>query len=117
AQLAAHTAAYQTERAEHKALVLPDGSTVRLGALTSISLNYTDEMRYLVLEGGEAFFEVARDQRRPFIVQTGAITVKAVGTAFNVRRAAERVSVTVSEGAVDVVRKPANQGASSDAAA
>jgi transmembrane sensor len=106
----AHTAAYQTPRAKHENISLPDGSVVKLGALSSISLNFTDETRYLVLEGGEAFFEAARDASRPFIVQVGAVTVRAVGTAFNVRRAQERVVVAVSEGAVDVGQKKAKRG-------
>jgi transmembrane sensor len=109
----AHTAAYQTPRAQHENISLPDGSVVKLGALSSVSLSFTDETRYLVLEGGEAFFEVARDARRPFIVQVGAVTVRAVGTAFNVRRAQERVVVAVSEGAVDVGQKKAKRGSSS----
>jgi transmembrane sensor len=108
-----HTAAYQTQRAKHEDVRLPDGSTVKLGALSSISLNFTDEARYLVLEGGEAFFEVARDSRRPFIVQVGAVTVRAIGTAFNVRRADARVVVAVSEGAVDVGQKRARHEGSS----
>ncbi len=100
----AHTAVYHTERAAHRVVNLPDGSEVRLGAASSVSLNYTDETRYLVLEGGEAFFQVARDLTRPFIVQAGSVRVRAVGTAFNVRRAEQRVVVTVSDGAVDVAR-------------
>lgn len=102
------TALYRTERAAHRTVDLPDGSRVRLGAASSVFLNYTDEARYLVLEGGEAFFEVARDSARPFIVQAGTINVRALGTAFNIRRAEERVVVTVSEGAVNVAHGAGN---------
>ena len=49
-----------------------------------------------------AFFRVAKDPARPFIVKVGATTVAAVGTAFNIRRAGERVVVGVSEGTVKV---------------
>jgi transmembrane sensor len=108
-----HTAAYETPRAKHESISLPDGSVVKLGALSSISLNFTDEARYLALEGGEAFFEATRDINRPFIVQAGAVTVRAIGTAFNVRRAQERVVVAVSEGAVDVGRNKSTHGVSS----
>jgi transmembrane sensor len=65
-------------------------------------LYFTAEARYVVLEGGEAYFEVAHDVSRPFIVQVGAVTVRAVGTAFNIRRAQERIVIAVTEGAVAV---------------
>ena len=54
------------------------------------------------LEGGEAFFTVAHNRERPFIVKAGDVRIRAVGTAFNVRRAGTRVVVAVTEGAVDV---------------
>ena len=97
------TSVYRTERGKHEIVNLVDGSQVRVGAKSSIFVTYTDEGRYLVLEGGEAFFKVTHDSERPFIVQAGSISVRAVGTEFSVRRAAERVMVTVSEGVVDVV--------------
>jgi transmembrane sensor len=64
-----------------------------------------------VLESGEAYFQVAHDRSRPFIVNVGGTTVRAVGTAFNIRRSAERVVVTVSEGIVDVQRATDNASA------
>lgn len=101
--VAMESAVYRTDRGKHELVSLPDGSQVRIGARSSVAVNYTDEGRYLVLEGGEAFFEVAHDANRPFIVQAGSVSVRAVGTGFNVRRAAERVMITVSQGTVDVV--------------
>jgi transmembrane sensor len=98
------TAAYHTPRAEHDEIDLPDDSVVQLGASSSVSLSYTTAARYVVLEQGEAFFDVAPDPRRPFIVQAGTVAVRAIGTQFNVRRTEDRVVVTVSEGAVDVAR-------------
>jgi transmembrane sensor len=50
---------------------------------------------------GEAWFEVAKDPRRPFIVQAGAVRVQAVGTAFSVRRLDGGVQVMVTEGVVE----------------
>jgi transmembrane sensor len=97
------TSVYRTERGKHVMVSLVDGSQVRVGAKSSIFVTYTDEGRYLVLEGGEAFFKVAHDAARPFVVQAGSISVRAVGTEFSVRRAAERVMVTVNQGTVDVV--------------
>lgn len=99
------TSAFKTERAVHRDISLPDGSRIRLGAKSQLFVNFTSQTRYLVLEGGEAFFEVAKDRRRPFVVQAGAATIRAVGTQFNVRRAMDQTIVAVTEGAVDVVRQ------------
>ncbi|MDE0854191.1 MAG: FecR domain-containing protein [Nevskia sp.] len=81
---------------------LPDGSHVELAPKTSVAVQYTDQQRLLDLQGGEAYFTVAHNRERPFIVQVGKLRVRAVGTAFNVRSAGERVVVTVAEGTVDV---------------
>ena len=62
----------------------------------------TRDSREVTLERGEAFFRVAKDPARPFVVKVGTTTVAAVGTAFNVRRAGERVVIGVAEGIVKV---------------
>jgi transmembrane sensor len=82
--------------------VLPDGSKVELAARSAIALRYTQEERVLEMKGGEAHFSVARNPQRPFIVQVGTLRVRAVGTAFNIREAGDRVVVTVTDGAVEV---------------
>jgi transmembrane sensor len=97
-------AVYRTERGAHQVLNLPDGSVVTLGARSSASSRFTENARRVELETGEAFFEVARDSARPFLVEVGGMTVRAVGTAFNVRRSTDMVVVSVSEGTVDVER-------------
>lgn len=98
------TSAFRTERATHRDISLPDGSHIRLGAKSQLFVNFTPETRYLVLEGGEAFFDVAKDSARPFLVQAGAVTIRAVGTEFNVRRVMDHTIVAVTEGAVDVLQ-------------
>ncbi len=105
------TTTLQTPRATHRLEKLPDGSTVRLGARSSISLSYSREARYVVLEKGEAFFTVAKDAARPFVVQAGSVAVYAVGTEFNVRRDGESTVVTVREGKVEVVKGAVNAAA------
>ena len=94
--------------AEAKILVretrLSDGSTVQLAPQSSIALRYSESERALDLEGGEAHFAVAHDEARPFVVAAGAIRVRAVGTAFDVRRVRARVVVTVIEGKVEMAR-------------
>lgn len=96
------TSAFKTERATHRDISLPDGSRVRLGASSRLFVNFTPQTRYLVLEGGEAFFEVAKDRERPFLVQAGEVTIRAVGTEFNVRRVMDKTIVAVTEGVVEV---------------
>lgn len=98
------TSAFKTERAAHRDISLPDGSRVHLGAQSRLFLNFTSQTRYLVLEGGEAFFEVAKDKERPFLVQAGEVTIRAVGTEFNVRRVMDKTIVAVTEGVVEVRR-------------
>lgn len=99
---AGDTGVYRTERGAHEVLNLPDGSVVTLGARSTASYRFTDDRRRVVLESGEAFFEVAKDSRRPFVVEVDDMTVRAVGTAFNIRRSDDMMVVSVSEGSVDV---------------
>lgn len=91
---------------------LPDGSTVSLGGATSVEARYTDSARALRLSEGEAYFEVKPDRgtQRPFVVDAGAVSIRALGTAFNVRKTRERVSVTVTEGRVQVGRSGESGG-------
>lgn len=94
------TQTLSTPLAVHGSSALPDGSQVEIGALSRISTRYSERERRVRVESGEAYFEVARDRRRPFVVEVDGLIVTAVGTAFNVRRDEARVVVTVSEGRV-----------------
>jgi transmembrane sensor len=99
---ATHTQVFETGHAEHREVRLPDGSLLTLGGQSLLWIEYSRGSRSMVLDRGEAFFEVAQDRRRPFVVRVGDSQVAAVGTAFNVRRSAERITVAVAEGAVKV---------------
>lgn len=81
---------------------LSDGTEVRLKDRARISLAYSAAERRVRLEDGEAFFSVAKDAGRPFFVEAGQVTVKAVGTAFAVRHDAQAIDVLVTEGVVQV---------------
>lgn len=85
-----------------KETVLPDGSRVELAPKSTVSLNYTGALRGLVMNQGVAYFTVAHNQNRPFVVTVANVDVRAVGTAFNIRSAGDRVVVTVVNGVVDV---------------
>lgn len=82
--------------------ILPDGSRAQLNGSSRIETEFTAAERRVRLVDGEAHFVVIKDPARPFYVTAGAVTVRAVGTAFNVRLAAETVEVLVTEGKVQL---------------
>ena len=94
---------------------LADGSLVRLRDDAEVAEAFTPTERRLRLVRGEAFFAVAKDAARPFFVEVGGVTVRAVGTAFSVRSEPHAVDVMVTEGTVRVT-PPAPTSASSVAA-
>ncbi len=88
-------------------IYLKDGSIVHLNANSKISYmpSFSDTMRAIELQG-EAYFEVAKDNFRPFVVQTGNIAVKALGTSFNVKNYDDesQICVTLETGRILVKR-------------
>jgi transmembrane sensor len=93
---------------EKKEVTLPDGSHVWLNS--SSKLRYAEKFegneRKVTLEG-EAYFEVAKNPAKPFIIDAGTSVTTVLGTAFNLRaRTGEKtVSVTVAEGKVAFTSK------------
>jgi len=97
---------FDTTVGEVRRIPLSDGSSVTLDTNSKMALAYTSQARIVRLLVGEAFFEVAHDPSKPFIVEAGAVRVRAVGTAFIVRCELEsKVQVTVTRGVVDVWRQ------------
>jgi len=86
--------------------VLPDGSIVELRHGARIAPEYTAAVRRVVLVQGQAYFQVARNPARPFVVAVGGVEVRAVGTAFSVQLGSTSVEVLVTEGRVVVDAKP-----------
>jgi transmembrane sensor len=84
------------------AVPMPDGSKVTLNTDSQIRIALTESERRVNLGRGEAFFEVAHDPSRPFVVVAGDCKVVAVGTKFSVWREANEVRVAVVEGRVRV---------------
>ena len=93
---------YATTAGGYQRLTLADGSLVELNASSEVNVQYTPAERRVWLVRGEANFSVAKNKERPFLVQVGPVTVRAVGTAFNVRLDVRRVEVLVTEGKVQV---------------
>ncbi|MFO1401802.1 MAG: FecR domain-containing protein [Steroidobacteraceae bacterium] len=106
---------WSTGAGEQRTLLLEDGSHVTLNTRTRIEVRYTRHERALRLLEGEAFFEVARDAARPFMVRTALGSARAVGTRFNVYLHDERLAVTTEEGRVEVAGVDALQGVLVDA--
>lgn len=84
--------------------VLDDGTLVELNHGAQFTVAYSPHERRVRLVRGEALFTVAHNPVRPFIVAAGGVTVRAVGTAFNVRLGADDVGVLVTEGRVQIDR-------------
>lgn len=95
---------YVTGIAELRHELLEDGSVLTLGASSRVTVKFTESKRQVMLERGEVFFEVAKDAGRPFVVSVGGGQVRAVGTAFNINKRNDSVTVSVVEGIVKVTR-------------
>lgn len=91
---------YSTAVGASRAVSLPDGSRVTLDTDSQIRVSIDGRSRIVRLDRGQAFFEVAHDTRRPFVVDAGRLRVVAVGTEFSVRRVASDIRVVVAEGTV-----------------
>jgi len=87
---------------------LPDGTRVELNTDTRLRSEITAERRAVWLDRGEAYFDVAHDEAHPFVVYAGERKVTVLGTRFSVRRAGDRLQVTVVEGKVrvDAIQPP-----------
>lgn len=86
-------------------LLLSDGTHVWLNSETEIiyPARFTGNTREVILKG-EAFFKVAKNKEKPFIVKTNAISIQVLGTTFNVSHYAneKNVSATLVEGSISV---------------
>lgn len=92
---------YYAGTGERKSVMLEDGSHAELDARTAIKVTINEAERRVELLSGEAWFQVASDAARPFVVQAGVGTVTALGTAFDVAlESGNPTRVTVSEHSV-----------------
>ena len=85
---------------------LPDGSVVTLNKNLGITYptSFTGKRRNITLNG-EAFFNVSTDKRRLFIIAVNDVTVKVVGTSFNIKSFEGKTEVIVETGIVEVEKK------------
>ena len=93
---------YRSEVAKTTDVRLSDGSVVTLGAESRISVVFTDDSRQIVLERGEAFFDVISAPNQPFVVTSDWVTVTVVGTTFEISQTPDSTIIAVLEGVVSV---------------
>lgn len=83
---------------------LPDGSSVLMNQDSELSYSlasFRGGSREVILQG-EAYFDIVHNPKRPFLVKTGAVVTRVLGTAFNVNARKNKVVVTVTRGLVEV---------------
>lgn len=104
-QLSSKDLVVKVDRGQKASMELPDGTLVWLNSDTKMNYNdtYNHKNRIIKLEG-EAYFEVAKDKEKPFIVQVDDMEIEALGTAFNVKAYAadDHISTTLMEGSIAV---------------
>ncbi len=93
---------FATRPAQIAAFDLPDGSKITLAGDSAVDSDFSPQYRDLVLVRGQAFFDVAKDAKRPFIVHSGSGSVTAIGTKFDVNNVQGLITVTVAHGLVRV---------------
>ncbi|ODS83035.1 MAG: hypothetical protein ABS46_07290 [Cytophagaceae bacterium SCN 52-12] len=101
-----------------QSLTLEDGSKVILGKESSIRypVKFDAHLRQVYLEG-EAFFEVKRDEKKPFVVYSGGLVTRVLGTSFNIRSlpSAGKIEVEVVSGSVSVYEDKKGKSPEADA--
>jgi len=96
-------------RAQTRAQTLPDGSVVTLNSHSTLIYpeKFSGKFRPVTMLG-EAFFKVTPDKTKPFIIKVNGVTVRVVGTSFNVKSRNDKTQVIVETGIVNVSEKTKN---------
>lgn len=91
-----------TEVGELRKVPLKDRSIASVNTDSRLEIELKPDRRDVRLLKGEAWFDVAKDKTRPFVVTADTVRVRAVGTAFSVRRFDKGAEVLVTEGVVEL---------------
>jgi transmembrane sensor len=97
----------QSDHGERRSTTLADGSVITLDGGSRVLVDGARSERAFALTSGRALFQV-QSEKRPFVVETGGVTVTATGTRFSVERLRDQVQVELYEGGI-IVRSPAHQ--------
>lgn len=86
-------------------ITLPDSSVVWLNANACLRYprEFSEQIRQVEIKG-EAFFEVRKDEKKPFIVQTDGIGIRVLGTTFNVDAEPEKTEITLLSGKIGLYK-------------
>ena len=95
-------ATYMTGVGERRTIALEDGTRIELNAASRLTVRFERNARRIQLGDAQAFFDVAKDPRRPFLIEAGDTQVRVVGTQFDVRHRDGQVAVAVQRGLVEV---------------
>ncbi len=93
---------YSTGVAEERSITLADGSIVELSARSRVRVHFSRAERAVDLIEGQALFIVAKNARYPFVVRSGDVLVRDIGTQFDINREVTRTVVTVLEGRIEL---------------
>jgi transmembrane sensor len=93
---------FATRIGEFRTVELSDGSEIVLGPGTKVEVAFSDRRRRVSLTTGQAYFDVAHEAARVFSVSAQDTEIRVLGTAFDVRRGAEQITVSVLRGRVQV---------------
>jgi len=85
-----------------RVISMTDGSKIHLDSQTAIKVDYQERFRTVHILKGRAFFDVSRDENRPFKVKSNRAEVTVLGTQFEVDTTEQKGAVSVVEGAVSV---------------
>jgi transmembrane sensor len=97
---------FATRHGEQRSVRLSDNTILHLNTDSAVTVRYSDTQRLVVLDSGEAAFDVSHEAQRAFRVNAGPAVVVDLGTSFNVRLAADSTVVTVLDGHVSVAPSP-----------
>jgi len=100
--LGGHDTVYATGVGERRTVVLEDGTRIEMNASSRLVVGFDRHARHVQLGDAQAFFDVAKDPARPFLIEAGDTQVRVVGTAFDVRHRDGQVAVNVQRGLVEV---------------
>ena len=93
-------APFETAAGQHRTVALADGTQVTLNGASRVEVQLGGHRRRVRLVRGEAFFDVAHDAARPFIVSAPEGSVRVLGTAFDLERGGDRLELSVHRGRV-----------------
>ncbi|WP_171264764.1 FecR family protein [Acinetobacter sp. ANC 4558] len=101
---------YQTDAIKQKTIQLPDGGMLTLNNSSAIDVNYSNDLRKIVIKRGDIWIKTHHDvMNRPFIVESSHGTVQALGTEYYISQRNENTLTAVDVGAIKVTPEQSAQ--------